>query len=117
MNLRPIYFSGLILVLLFLVGCSPPPTDSTTTVTSNLKNLSINKTYIPFTLTSSAFTTGEAIPALYTCDDIDVNPPLFINGIPEGSQSLVLIVDDPDAPNGWDPCVVFNIPVSLSLIL
>ena len=49
-------------------------------------------------LTSPAFSAGEAIPALYTCDGSDINPPLVIDGIPPETVSLVLIMDDPDCP-------------------
>jgi len=63
------------------------------------------------TITCSAFENRGVIPAKYTCDGDDVNPPLSVDGIPEGTQSLVLIVDDPDAPMGtWDHWVVWNIP-------
>ena len=62
-------------------------------------------------VTSPAFVDGEYIPSKYTCDGDDVNPPLNIRGIPEGTKSLVLIVDDPDAPIGtWVHWVVWNIP-------
>ena len=54
---------------------------------------------------------GEHIPSKYTCDGYNVNPPLNIRGILEGTKSLVLIVDDPDAPIGtWVHWVVWNIP-------
>ena len=63
------------------------------------------------TITSSAFESKGVIPAKYTCDGEDVNPPLSFEGVPEGTESLVLIVDDPDAPMGtWDHWVVWNIP-------
>lgn len=59
---------------------------------------------------SSAFEHNGLIPKKYTCDGEDVNPPLSIEGIPEGTQSLALIVDDPDAPMGtWDHWIVWNI--------
>ncbi len=62
-------------------------------------------------LSSSAFSQGGSIPPRYTCDGEDVSPPLSIAGVPEGTRSLVLIMDDPDAPMGtWDHWVVFNIP-------
>ena len=63
-------------------------------------------------VTSPAFEDGGRIPSLYTCDGADVNPPLRIQGIPEDAKSLVLIVDDPDAPMGtWDHWVLWNVPV------
>ncbi len=62
-------------------------------------------------ITSPVFENNGFIPAKYTFDGEDVNPPLKIEDIPEETQSLVLIVDDPDAPMGtWDHWVVWNIP-------
>jgi Raf kinase inhibitor-like YbhB/YbcL family protein len=55
---------------------------------------------MPFTLTSSAFEPGHAIPARYTCDGEDVSPPLFWDAPPIGTGSLAIIVEDPDAPRG-----------------
>src|SRR3989339_469153 len=64
----------------------------------------------PMELTSPAFTYGESIPSRYTCDGEDMSPPLKISGVPEGTQSLVLICDDPDVPMGaWDHWILFNI--------
>jgi hypothetical protein len=62
-------------------------------------------------ITSPVFAHNSLIPAKYTCDGENVNPPLNINGIPEGTRSLVLIVDDPDAPMGtWVHWVVWSLP-------
>lgn len=62
-------------------------------------------------LNSTAFGDGDMIPRKYTCDGPDVSPPLSWTGIPEGTRSLALICDDPDAPMGtWVHWVAFNIP-------
>ncbi len=67
-------------------------------------------------LTSSAFQHNGAIPALYTCDGKDVSPPLSWSGVPPNAKSLVLIVDDPDAPDPkaprmtWVHWILYNVP-------
>lgn len=61
-------------------------------------------------LSSSAFGPNESIPSQYTCDGADQSPPLTISDVPEGTVSLALIVDDPDAPRGdWVHWLVWNI--------
>jgi Raf kinase inhibitor-like YbhB/YbcL family protein len=65
----------------------------------------------PLTLQSPAFNRNERIPSKYTCDGENLSPPLALDGIPAGTVSLVLIMDDPDSPTGtWDHWMVFNIP-------
>jgi len=68
-------------------------------------------------ITSTAFHDGEKIAALYTCEGQNISPPLAWSGVPQGTQSLALIMDDPDAPSGiFTHWVVFNIPAeSLNL--
>jgi hypothetical protein len=67
-------------------------------------------------ITSSSFPNNGAIPARHTCDGHDVSPELFWSGIPEGTRSLALIMDDPDAPDPaapkrtWVHWVLYNIP-------
>jgi Raf kinase inhibitor-like YbhB/YbcL family protein len=69
-----------------------------------------------FKLTSSAFTHQDEIPSRYTCDGQDISPPLAWSGVPSGARSLVLIMDDPDAPDPaapkmtWVHWLVYNIP-------
>jgi Raf kinase inhibitor-like YbhB/YbcL family protein len=65
-----------------------------------------------FSVTSAAFTEGQAIPAKYTCDGEDRSPPLRWDGAP-AAQSFALIVDDPDAPGGtFTHWVLFDIPAA-----
>lgn len=61
-------------------------------------------------ITSPEFEHKEHIPDKYTCEGNNVSPPLAIGEIPKGTLSLVLIVEDPDAPGGvFDHWVVWNI--------
>jgi len=61
-------------------------------------------------ITSPAFAHNESIPKKYTCQGEDINPPLTLSDIPEGTVSLTLIHDDPDAPMGtWDHWLIWNI--------
>ena len=69
-------------------------------------------------LTSPVFEHRGPIPRVYTCQGQDFSPPLAWDGLPEGSLSLALIVDDPDAPDPaapqrtWVHWVLYNIPPS-----
>lgn len=68
---------------------------------------------VTMNLQSSAFGAGGTIPTMYTCDGQDVSPPLSWSEPPAGTESLVLLCDDPDAPVGtWDHWVLFNIPAA-----
>jgi Raf kinase inhibitor-like YbhB/YbcL family protein len=69
-----------------------------------------------FTIESSKFENGAAIPAIYSCQGDDISPPLKWSGIPAGTQSLALIVHDPDVPGPdkpvriWVHWVLYNMP-------
>ena len=69
-----------------------------------------------FRLTSTAFEDGGEIPPRFTCEGGDLSPDLSWGDLPEGTVSLVLIVDDPDAPDPaapkmvWDHWLLYNLP-------
>ncbi|HVY68061.1 MAG TPA: YbhB/YbcL family Raf kinase inhibitor-like protein [Patescibacteria group bacterium] len=70
---------------------------------------------VPMTITSSAFADNQPIPAKYTCDADGINPPLQFAHVPQGAQSLLLAVTDPDAPSGtWVHWLVWNLDPSLT---
>jgi hypothetical protein len=61
-------------------------------------------------LSPPAFQHEDTIPERYTCDGSDISPPLKLRDIPEAAVSLVLVMDDPDAPRGvWDHWVAFDV--------
>ena len=74
-------------------------------------------------ITSPAFTDGGEIPRKYTCEGEDVSPPLAFSGVPDGAASLVLVVDDPDAPDPKAPkmtyvhWVLFDLPPDTTEII
>ncbi len=71
-------------------------------------------------LTSTAFAHQGAIPARHTCEGDNVSPPLAWSGVPPGTKSLALIIDDPDAPDPaapkmtWVHWLLFNLPPALA---
>lgn len=68
-------------------------------------------------ITSPAFSHNQPIPAKYTCQGENINPPLIFQNIPENTQSLLLLVDDPDAPAGdWIHWLVWNIEPTITSI-
>lgn len=72
------------------------------------------------TIVSSAFADNASIPALYTCEGRNISPPLAWSGVPPTAKSLVLLVDDPDAPDPaapqrtWVHWVLYNLPADCS---
>jgi len=76
-------------------------------------------------LQSRAFAEGESIPSEYTCDGANTQPAFEISGVPSGTQSLALIMDDPDIPKSvkvsrgiekFDHWIIFNIPPTTTKI-
>lgn len=99
---------SLLLIVILLSACAPAATAAPTA------------TPVPATVTeavvleisSPEFAAGETIPVKFSCDGEDTNPALTWSEPPAGTQSFVLIMDDPDAGGTWVHWVVYNLPAS-----
>ncbi|OFW82783.1 MAG: hypothetical protein A2018_00015 [Alphaproteobacteria bacterium GWF2_58_20] len=75
---------------------------------------------MPLSISSPVFADHEPLPAKYTCDGDGISPPLVFSGVPENTKSLVLVVDDPDAPDPaaprmiWVHWILYNLPPDTS---
>jgi len=105
-----IFIAGFtILALFFLLRKKQPPAANYLNQKAIDKKIENKKTMLK--ITSPAFENQGFIPQKYTCDGENINPPLKINNLPSQAKSLVLIVDDPDAPMAtWNHWLVWNIP-------
>ena len=118
--MRLVTFACLIFFLfaIIITSCTPaatsaPAIETGIAVTSSApsETPSMEDT-MSLELTSDAFVNGQSIPAKYACTGRNVSPPLAWNGAPAETQSLALIMEDPDAPAGtWVHWVLYNIPV------
>jgi Raf kinase inhibitor-like YbhB/YbcL family protein len=89
---------------------------------SSLKDVNLRRgdMTMTMTVTSQVFPHNGEIPARFTCDGEDVSPPLEWSGLPRGTKAIVLIVDDPDAPDPaapkmtWVHWVLYNIPPNVT---
>jgi Raf kinase inhibitor-like YbhB/YbcL family protein len=117
--MRKLLFIFLLTILVFACGSPETPVavpveSATLAPTTPLEpGVAPADTSVPanFSLTSDAFGEGQLIPEKFTCKGEDVNPRLDWANLPAGTQSLALVVDDPDAPGGtWTHWVLYNIP-------
>lgn len=83
---------NVVLVLVFALGCQKPQI---------VPRLAPNATGATITVTSPAFNEGGSIPVDHTCDGKDLMPELVLSSPPDGTKSLVLVVDDPDATGAF----------------
>ena len=107
------------LLLVAAAGCSGnnPPSDSGEPSPAKVETMSGN-----IQITSSAFAEGDTIPQQHTGVGDNLSPPLAWSNLPEGTKSLALICDDPDAPSRakprpegpWVHWVIYNLPADLS---
>ncbi len=119
---------ALLMVSILAVGCRPvapaspsAPTEAasapaTPTITPPaVLNEEVVEDY--FELTSPAFADGEPIPVRYTCHGEDISPPLKWGSPPEGTESLVLLMEDPDAQQvvgfTWIHWLLYDLPADL----
>jgi len=102
--------AGLIVFLGAAYAFNRSFTQSGDTVSTQARtDASISMAPSTLTLTSSAFAEGASIPSRFTCDgDRSVSPALSIAGVPEGTKSFALIMDDPDVPKQLHPDGVFD---------
>ena len=91
-------------------SCTKGPTNTSSNTNGQTR---IEQKGASLKISSTAFQDGGLIPSKYTCDGANVSPPLDWSGLPGNTKSLVLIVDDPDAPaRTWVHWVVYGIPPS-----
>jgi Raf kinase inhibitor-like YbhB/YbcL family protein len=100
----------LLLLTLMIAGCKVE-----TVVTEKSISSYTNVEVVDMKLSSVSFQENGNIPFKFTCNGENVNPKLSISDIPEGTKSLTLVVDDPDA-HGWVHWLVFNISPATALI-
>lgn len=104
------YYFLFIIIFILIIGCSNNRDTEKILIGPIEQHPKIINEVKPMKLISPSFVHEADIPSDYTCDGADMNPQLIIEEIPENTESLVLIMDDPDAPGAtWDHWIVFNI--------
>ena len=101
---------GLLAVGLLIAACGGG--NGTPTETPSVTETPVEEEGVmAFAIRSDAFDADQPIPTRFTCDGDDVSPALSWSDVPDGTQSLALIMDDPDAPRGvFTHWVLFNLP-------
>jgi Raf kinase inhibitor-like YbhB/YbcL family protein len=96
---------SLVLILLMFLGCARPEQSGTQPPPTPTQDKPEIK------LTSTAFKEGESISRVYTCDGVNISPPLEWSGVPKTAKTIAIVADDPDAPGGtWVHWVLYNLP-------
>lgn len=111
MKLRWFLCGTLLLVFVMMGGCTAPSPSGATTVATQIPAAATGVTGNTFSIQVDSISTGQALPAANTCTGAMESPDLRWQGVPAGAESLVLVVDDPDAPGGtFTHWLVYNIP-------
>ena len=100
--------TAIVLLMMLASACA----QKTAAPTENSATRAASPNQLPaIAITSSAFQNGGAIPRQYTCDGVNVSPPLEWSGLPKSTKTIAIIADDPDAPAGtWVHWVIYNLP-------
>lgn len=100
-----------------------PSTSASSTTTGLTESTPTTTAAAPTTfpttmrLTSTAFEDEDAIPERFTCDGADISPALTLTDVPTDARTLVLVMEDPDAPGGtWDHWIAYDIPLVSEII-
>jgi Raf kinase inhibitor-like YbhB/YbcL family protein len=112
--LRPRVLAATIVLTALVAGCAPEDFASpdVSTIVLNDKPKKEERS-MAIKMTSTAFADGQPVPTRHTCDGDDLSPSLAWTGIPDGTKSIALIADDPDAPAGtWVHWVLYNLPAT-----
>ncbi len=105
------------LLALVLWGCPRAPAPAPPSLPPPAPAASAPAASADWALTSSAFAAGERLPIKYTADGEDVSPPLQWAAPPAGTEELVLICDDPDAPRGaFTHWVLYGLPPQVASV-
>ena len=114
MQTRRLIFTIFIIVILLLSGCistAPPRVTSSTPAPVQPVDQTPSAASSDFTIRLDSLDAGSPLPDAYTCKGASESPEVSWDRIPAGTKSLVLILDDPDAPNGrFTHWIVYNIP-------
>jgi hypothetical protein len=115
-NRRLILFAVTIMMVIFSGGCLstvPPPASPASPATAQSADRQVQSATPSgaFTLRVDSLAPGSVLPEVYTCKGASESPGVAWDGVPPGTKSLVLILDDPDAPNGrFTHWIIYNIP-------
>jgi len=90
-----------------LIGCS----RESQPVPANMSAQPAQQQQAQMKVESAAIKEGQPIPRQYTCDGINISPPLEWSGVPKSAKTIAIVADDPDAPAGtWVHWVLYNLP-------
>lgn len=111
MKKKVLFISFIVLGIFLLVNtnCKKSSEVESSPDTNNIDPMEQLKTLV---VTSTAFAYGEKIPQRYTCDDVNISPPLHWDNVPAGTQSFAVVIYDDDC--GFVHMVLFDLPPDIT---